>query len=106
VKGSLPAQALAGNIKLPGRIVLSTACMTGGEDFGRAFLDGGVRAYIAPLSWPDGADAPLFLHHFFHNILRRGMALEPAWLRARSYDEESGMWTLYGSHDAATPATP
>jgi hypothetical protein len=71
------------------------------EDFGRAFLDGGARAYIAPLSSPDGADALLFVHHFFHDILRRGMTLEAAWLRARSYDEESGTFTFYGARDAA-----
>jgi hypothetical protein len=40
---------------------------------------GGVRAYVAPSSYPDGADALLFLHHFFHNILCRGLALETAW---------------------------
>jgi hypothetical protein len=39
-----------------------------------------VGAYIAPLSSPDGADALLFVHHFFHNILRRGMASDSAWL--------------------------
>jgi hypothetical protein len=102
VEGSLPARALAGKIELPGRVVLSTACETGVEDFGRAFLDGGVGAYIAPLSSPDGADALLFVHHFFHNILRRGMASEAAWLRARSYDEESGTFMFYGARDVAT----
>jgi hypothetical protein len=102
VEGSLPALALAGKIKLPGRVVLSTACESGVEDFGRAFLDGGVGAYIAPLSSPDGADALLFVHHFFHNILRQGMALEAAWLRARNYDEESGTFMFYGARGVST----
>jgi hypothetical protein len=104
VNGRLPARALAGKVRLPGRIVLSTACMTGTEEFGRTFLDGGARAYIAPSSYPGGSDAVLFVHHFFHNTLCRGMALETAWLHARSYDEESGMFTLFGPCDTAIPA--
>jgi hypothetical protein len=80
-------------------VVLNTACESGVEDFGRVFLDGGVRVYIAPLSSPEGADALLFVHHFFHNILCRGMASEAAWLRAKSYDDESGTFVFYGARD-------
>jgi hypothetical protein len=101
VQGSLPARALVGKIDLPGRIVLCTACDSGAEDFAKAFLGGGVRAYIAPLSSPEGGDALLFAHHFFHNILCRGMTLQAAWLRARSYDEESGTFAFHGARDAA-----
>jgi hypothetical protein len=94
VNGSLPARALASRVDLPGRVVLSTACATGSQEFGRAFIEGGVRAYIAPSSYPDGADAALFLHHFFHHVLCRGAAPEAAYLHARSYDRESAKFTL------------
>jgi hypothetical protein len=46
VERTLPARALAGKIELPGRVVLSTACDSGAEDYGRAFLEGGVRAIL------------------------------------------------------------
>ena len=104
VAGALPARALAGKIALPGRVVLSTACDSGAEDFARTFLDGGVRAYIGPLSSPDATDALLFVHHFFHNILRRGVTSKAAWLRARSYDEESGTFMYYSACDVAAEA--
>jgi hypothetical protein len=96
VQGRLPPRALAGKVDLPGRVVLSTACGTGSPEFGKAFIAGGVRAYIAPASYPDGASALLFLHHFFHDILCRGAEPEAAYLRARSHDEESAMFKLEG----------
>ena len=95
VKGSLPAAVLAASIRLPGRIVVSTACDTGAEAFSQAFLAGGVRAYIAPAGAPEGADAQLFVHHFFYNVFRRGLEPEEAWLRARSYDEEGAIFVLH-----------
>jgi hypothetical protein len=97
VDGSVPARAIAGNVHLPGRIVVSTACCTGTVAFGRAFTDGGVRAYIAPSSQPEGADVPLFLHHLFHQLLRRGAEVEAAWTHAQGYDEQSAMFVLYSA---------
>ena len=95
VNGSLPAHAIAGAVRLPGWIVLSTACGTGAVAFGQAFTNGGVRAYIAPGSEPEGADVPLFLHHFFHHLICRGGEVEAAWARARGYDEQSAMFVLH-----------
>lgn len=71
-RGSMPPAAIAGRVKLPGRIVISTACETGSKAFGEAFLTGGVAAYIAPDGSADGADAALFVHLLFHQILRKG----------------------------------
>lgn len=62
VKGSMSASAIAGCIDLPGKIVVSTACATGGPAFAKAFLDGGVATYIAPNGYPEGCDTPLFAH--------------------------------------------
>lgn len=96
VQGRMPARALAGKIKLPGRVVLSTACGTGSPEFGKAFIAGGVRAYIAPASYPEGAAALLFVHHFFYGILCCRKEAEAAYLHARSYDEESAKFSLQG----------
>jgi len=96
VQGRMPPRALAGKVDLPGRVVLSTACGTGSSEFGKAFIAGGVRAYIAPPSYPDGASALLFLHHFFHGILCRKAEPEAAYLGASSYDKESANFKLQG----------
>jgi hypothetical protein len=96
VHGSLPARAIAGSVRLPGRTVVSTACGTGSSDFARALMAGGVRAYIAPASAPEGTHVPLFLHHFFYDLLVRGASSEAADQRARDYDEESTAFLLHG----------
>jgi len=93
--GSMPAHAIAGNVHLPGRVVVSTACGTGTAAFAKAFVDGGVRAYIAPSSEPEGSDVALFLHHLFHQLLRRGAPLDAAWAHARGYDEQGAMFVLH-----------
>ncbi len=95
VEGSLPPARLSGRINLPGAIVLSTACDTGADRFAAAFLQGGVSAYIAPAGCPEGDDAALFVHHFFHEILCRGSSVEAAYERARAYDDASAQFMLH-----------
>jgi len=95
ISGSMPAQAIAGNVRLPGRIVVSTACGTGTAPFAKAFIDGGVSAYMAPSGEPEGKDVPLFLHHLFHQLLCRGALVEAAYAHARSYDEQGAMFALH-----------
>ncbi|MBN3786992.1 hypothetical protein [Burkholderia sp. Ac-20353] len=94
--GSLPPDALAGNMRLQGRVVVSTACETGTSAFGRAFVDGGASAYIAPRGLPDGADAALFVHRLFHMVLARRMSIRDALRKARTYDDASEMFVGYG----------
>jgi len=96
INGSMPAHAIAGNVHLPRRIVVSTACGTGTAAFAKAFIDGGVRAYIAPSSEPEGSDMTLFLHHLFYQLLRRRADIDAAWVHARGYDEQSAMFVLHG----------
>lgn len=84
VDGTLPARALAEKIELPGRVVLRTACDSGVEYYGRAFLEGGVRACIAPLSSPDGADALLFVHHLRFMALAMSPPRRPVQMAASS----------------------
>jgi len=55
----------------------------------------GVRAYVAPSSEPEGSDVALFLHHLFHQLLRRGAPLDAAWAHARGYDEQGAMFVLH-----------
>ncbi|MFS8045105.1 hypothetical protein [Rhizobium sp. BR 314] len=87
VKGSLPPVSLMNRIDLPGKVVLSTACLTGSEAFAQAFLSGGVRAYIAPAEYPDGAAIPLFVHGFFYHLLQKQASLEESLKLASAFDE-------------------
>ncbi|WP_448950659.1 hypothetical protein [Labrys neptuniae] len=96
VEGSLPPGRLAGHVNLPGRCVISTACLTGGEAFAEAFLAGGARAYLAPADYPDGADVPLFLHHFCHGLLQRGQTLRAAFEQANAlFQSGSSRFALF-----------
>lgn len=49
--------------------VLSLACSSGTKEFARAFSGAGVKDYMAPEGDPEGADVPLFVHLFFHQLL-------------------------------------
>lgn len=79
---SMPPSSVAPRVRLPGCVVVSTACLTGRERFARAFMRGGIEAFVAPEGYPDGSDVPLFLAVFFHGALARGLAPKEAWERA------------------------
>lgn len=98
VEGSLPARSLWNRINLPGKVVLSTACRTGTEDFARFFLAGGVRAYIAPSDYPDGATIPLFLHRLFYELLHRKKPLNEALQQAETFDPSELSLVLFGDN--------
>lgn len=89
--GSLPAEALVGNIDLPNTVIFSTACCTGSEAFAKAFIEGGARAYIASPGYPDGAATPLFVHLFFYELLVRKSPLEDALRRADMLDSDGDL---------------
>lgn len=93
VEGSLPPSVVAEHVRLSGKIVLSTCCETGGRAYGDAFVEkGGAALYVAPDGSPEGTDAPLFVHCFFHQLLARKQTPEAALERARAYDEAAGMF--------------
>lgn len=96
VDGSLPASSMRNRINLPGKVVLSTACQTGSNDFARIFLDGGVRAYIAPSNYPDGAAVPLFLHSLFYELLHRNRRLNEAMQQAENFNTSELSLLLFG----------
>lgn len=95
VKGSLPPVNLMNRIKLPGKVVLSTACLTGNEAFARAFLSGGARAYIAPAEYPEGAAIPLFVHGFFYYLLQKQVSLEEAVKLGSNFDGDELAMALF-----------
>lgn len=95
VDGILPPTALSGRVNLPGRVVLSTACGTGIDKFAAAFLEGGVSAYIAASEYPEATDVLLFVHHFFHEVLCRGLSPQSACARASSYDRTSEQFAFH-----------
>ncbi|WDZ75549.1 hypothetical protein PWG15_13095 [Ensifer adhaerens] len=93
IEGSLPPAVVAEHARLDGKIVLSTCCETGGKAYGDAFVGaGGAALYVAPDGSPEGTDAPLFVHCFFHAVLARKQTAEAALERARSCDPEAKMF--------------
>lgn len=56
-------------VKLPGRTVISTACGSGREPFGKAFLDAGCRAYIGPDGEVNEDALVAFPIMFFYHLL-------------------------------------
>ncbi len=94
-QGSMPPEVIAGRVNLPGCVVISTACGTGSNAFGMAFLKGGLAAYIAPEEYPEGADAALFVRLLFHQFLRKGAKPGAAFRHVQSYDEEFSKFTFF-----------
>ncbi|OCP17822.1 MULTISPECIES: hypothetical protein [unclassified Ensifer] len=98
VEDSMPPSVIAEHARLDGKVILSTACETGGRVFGDAFVGRGRAAlYVGPDGSPEGADAPLFVHCFFHALLARRQTPVAALDRARGYDEAAKMFVGYQS---------
>jgi hypothetical protein len=95
ISGSMPARMIAERVDLPGKVVVSTACGTGAAGFGAAFMRGRVAAYIAPDGHPDGADAALFVHLLFHQLLRKRATPTSAANYAKNCDPELGMFQIF-----------
>ncbi len=92
----MPPEVIGSHVQLPQTVVISTACSAGVPEAGRAFLNGGVRAYIAADDDVTGEATALFLMHFFYKLtLEEPYTLEEAWEHAASYDEESRLFCLY-----------
>ena len=68
--GFLMPERFAGQVALPGCIVLCTACDSASAALAQAFLQGGARAYIAPEGEPDGGDMLLAAHLVLHGLFR------------------------------------
>jgi hypothetical protein len=96
----MPATVIATRVNLPGKIVVSTACRTGAKAFAEAFVKGKVAAYIAPDGYPHGADAPLFVHQLFHQLLQRRVSLPSALYRSQTYDDAHRMFQIYPAPSA------
>lgn len=94
-RGSLPPSAFAGLVDLPGKVVVSTACATGTKAFKEAFVQGGVSAYVAPSDYPEGADAGLFIHILFYQLLRKNVSVGAAVHKVQSYDPELTMFGMF-----------
>ncbi|AMA72251.1 MULTISPECIES: hypothetical protein [Aneurinibacillus] len=92
--GVMRPPVIAEAIRLPGTVVINTACSAGVKEAGEAFMKGEIQAYIAADEDVTGETTALFLMHFFYRMLK-GSSLEEAWEHAASYDEESRLYRLY-----------
>lgn len=81
-------------VRLPGSLVLNTACSLGTPDYASAFLHGGCHHYIGPLDDPDGGAALLYTLHFFYELVR-GKTIVEAHKFASSSDDDRHTFVLY-----------
>lgn len=96
VAGSMPPECIAKHIDLPGCVVLNMACGAGEPPMAEAFMSGKLKAYVGTVQpVPGSASGPLFLAHFFYQLLVRGRSDWDAWERAASYDESSRQYVFY-----------
>lgn len=96
VDESMPPAVIADHARLDGKVIVSTACETGGKAFGDAFVERGRAAlYVGPDGSPEGADTPLFVHCFFHALLAQKQTPLAALQRARGYDDAVSMFVGY-----------
>lgn len=68
--GTDNAVALLSDLKinLKDKTVLSLGCVTGKEHFAQAFMKGGVKNYIAPVSYPEGNSSLIFALTFLWKL--------------------------------------
>jgi hypothetical protein len=92
--GVMYPSTIAEAIRLPGTVVINTACSAGVKEAGVAFMKGEIQAYIAADEDVTGETTALFLMHFFHQLVN-GRSVEEAWEHAAAYDEESRLYRLY-----------
>jgi len=93
--GKLPPEVVAAHLHLPGCVVINTACEAGRPETARAFMQGGLRAYLAAAEELDGAAVPLFVMHFFYALTQQKASLRQAWRHAAGYDRHSRAMLLY-----------
>jgi hypothetical protein len=90
----LTPENLQAVLHLPDKVVLNTGCTTGRAEFAKAFLGAGCRSYIGPAGYPDGDAALFYALHFFYELHSCGRSAGEAHHRARSHNDETGLFTL------------
>ena len=80
--GSLPPEAIEPHVDLPGCTVLSYSCVGGTDAMARAFLAGGVAAYIGCRTEVQTVALTLFLLHFLFGTLHKKLPDADAWRQA------------------------
>ena len=75
-------------VNLPNKTILSLGCATGTEAFAKVFINGGVKNYIAPPSYPEGNSALMFALMFLWQFHEKD-DLTKAWQEAAAILKDS-----------------
>ena len=89
----LPPQAIRDHVNLPGCTILSGSCHGGTPELAKAYLAGGVAAYIGARK-AVGFSLHVFLTHFFFCVIRKGMTDRCAWEAAVRAVDDDDTWSL------------
>jgi hypothetical protein len=103
--GELTPSNLGEFLSLPGKVVVNTGCALGTAEFAKPFLRAGVRAYIGAVDYPDGDSVLFYTLHLFYGLLHHGASLEEAHAKARSHDQDTGLFYLYQQRHQQQPQT-
>ncbi len=106
--GALSPSDLREFLRLPGCTVLNTGCSLGSRAFADAFLSAGCKAYNGADGDPEGSASLFYCLHLFYSLICRKMPLRRAHGVARSQDQDTAIFRLYGRPAAkrAPPQSP
>lgn len=79
----LPPEAIAPVVNLPGCLVISTACRSGGPEMARAFFrNEALGGYMACRIGPNGTAMLVFMMNFFFGLFGKKLSEREAWRQA------------------------
>lgn len=91
---ALGAGEITNIAKLTDKTIVNLGCLTGSPEFVQAFKNSKVKAYIAPIDYPEGKAAIGFISNLFM-LLAYQVSLEDAIKRASAFDTETEQFKLF-----------
>ncbi len=99
----MPAEVIAPIVNLPNCTVISSACASGVESMGRAFVNTAkIKTFMGCRVYPDANDMLAFLVNFFYHILRKKLSDREAWHRAMVVIDQPDIYQMSLFHSDGT----
>ncbi len=92
-RGNMAAADIEKYLKIQGKVIINTGCMTGTEELGKAFSKQNV--YIAPKDYVEGTAALYFPISLFYELSKDGVQLKDAFEIAKATDSETALFELF-----------
>lgn len=92
-RGNMAAADINKCLKLKGKVIINTGCMTGTEEMAKAFSKQNI--YIAPKDYVEGNAAVYFLISLFYELCKEDVSLKDAFEIAKATDSETGLFEMF-----------